>query len=186
MLAYLFHHWRQATVGQDEYDTLLRHFHRALAEAPPVGFARSACLAHQGTPWANEGGEAYEDWYLVSDSAALDPLNDAAITASRQLPHEVAAAAAGGGTAGLYRARLGALDGAPEAAWWFAKPARMSYAQLHEAMRPFTTGADGILWGRQMTLGPAREFCLQLRRAQALPPAFDAIGLSYRRVWPER
>jgi hypothetical protein len=123
---------------------------------------------------------------VVSDSAALDPLNEAAITASRQLPHDDAAAAAGGGTAGLYRARQGALESPPEAARWFAKPAGMSYAQLYESMRSFTAGAAGILWGRQMTLGPAREFCLQLREPRALPPAFDAIALSYRRVWPER
>jgi hypothetical protein len=35
-------------------------------------------------PWANAGGEAYEDWYLVRDTASLDGLEEAAVTASRR------------------------------------------------------------------------------------------------------
>lgn len=185
MLAYLFHHWRRPSVDVDDYDARLRRFHRALADAPPSGFLRSICVAHRGAPWSNAGGDAYEDWYLLSDSAALDPLNEAAITASRQLPHDDAAAAASGGTAGLYRARLGALSIAPEFAYWFAKPTGMSYHQLYDAMRPFTGDAAGLLWGRQMTLGPAREFCLQTRTPYALPGPLEPIALSYRRIWPE-
>ena len=107
MLAYVFWHWRRPQVPAASYETLQRGFHAALAAAPPPGFLRSSTLSIAGAPWAAGGGEAYEDWYLVDGTAALDPLNDAAVTASRRQPHDAAAAAAAGGTAGLYRLRLG-------------------------------------------------------------------------------
>src|SRR5262245_52886820 len=102
LLAYVFWHWRRPTVTQSAYEAAQRRFHQALAAAPPEGFERSFSLALRGARWAAGGGEAYEDWYLVSGSAGLDPLNAAAISASRQAPHDAAAALAAGGTAGLY------------------------------------------------------------------------------------
>src|ERR1700752_4970973 len=105
MLAYVFWHWRRPGGPAADYEALQRRFHAALGAAPPAGFLGSRSLAVMNAPWAAGGGEAYEDWYLVADSAALDPLNDAAISASRQAPHDAAAAAAAGGTAGLPRLR---------------------------------------------------------------------------------
>jgi hypothetical protein len=85
----------------------------------------------------------------------------------------------------LYRARLGSLGEAPEFAYWFAKPARLSYADLYGTIRSLIADGAGVLWGRQMTLGPAREFCLQTREALALPAPLEPIVLSYRRIWPD-
>ena len=103
MLAYVFWHWRRPACPPP-YEALQRRFHAALEAAPPAGFSGSRSLAIAGAPWAADGGQAYEDWYLLEGSAALDPLNAAAVTASRQQPHDAAAAAAEGGTAGLYLA----------------------------------------------------------------------------------
>jgi len=99
MLAYTFWHWRKASVPRHDYEARVQQFHLALRAHPSAGFSRSYSLAFIGAPWANAGAEAYEDWYLVEGSAALDPLNEAAISASRQVPHDAAAAAAAGGTA---------------------------------------------------------------------------------------
>ena len=113
MLAYVFWHWRRPDVPAASYEALQRRFHAALGAAPPAGFLGSRSLAITGAPWADGGNEAYEDWYLLEGSAALDPLNAAAVSASRQAPHDAAAAVAGGGTAGLYLLRLGSAGEPP-------------------------------------------------------------------------
>jgi hypothetical protein len=184
MLAYVFWHWRRPKVTAAEYEAAQRRFHSALGIAPPPGFERSFSSALEGAPWAAKGGEAYEDWYLVNGSAALDPLNAAAISASRQAPHDAAAALAAGGTAGLYSLRLGAPESAPGTVTWFAKPEGMTYRELFAALEPVARAERAALWGRQMTLGPALEFCLHSRGPVALPEAMAPCAIRCRTVWP--
>jgi hypothetical protein len=184
MLAYVFYHWKRGDVTAAHYEGLLRDFQRALNQAPSTGFANSWCVALTGAPWANEGGASYEDWYLVSGSADLDPLNEAAITASRQAPHDKAASAAAGGTAGLYRLRTGTALSAPRFSAWFGKPGDWSYAQLYERLRGVTGGATA-LWVRQMTLGPALEFCLHSNSPFELPAGITAQSFETRAVFPQ-
>lgn len=183
LLSYVFWHWRQPAFPAAEYETRQRAFHAALAAAPSAGFRGSFSHALAGAGWANPGGEAYEDWYLVDDSAALDPLNDAAISASRQTPHDAAAAGAAGGTAGLYSLRHGRVaDAPPASAQWFGKPAGVSYARLDAELAPLVAAAGASLWTRRMTLGPAPEFCLLAPAPAALPPAYHAQAFALRTV----
>ena len=184
MLAYVFWHWRRPDVPPHDYERLQRSFHAALAQSPPRGFVASFSAAIAGAPWAAGGGPAYEDWYLVNGSADLDPLNDAAVSASRRGPHDAAAAAAGGGAAGLYRLRAGEPVVDPGAATWFAKPAGMSYAALYEALESLVRSAPAALWGRQMVLGPTPEFCLQSETPVRLPEGFAARTIVLTPVWP--
>lgn len=183
MLAYVFWHWPRPGLDAARYEEHLRHFQHSLAAAPVSGFHGSFVSGVRGASWANGGGDAYEDWYLVSGSAALDPLNEAAVSSARQAPHDAAAAAAGGGTGGLYRLRLGSADRTPGHAAWFSKPDGLSYAALFDRLRPVIEPAGGALWGRQMTLGPAREFCVHTRERCALPAALGALEIPLRRVW---
>ncbi|HEU0054034.1 MAG TPA: hypothetical protein VFQ39_12700 [Longimicrobium sp.] len=184
MLAYVFWHWRRPEVAADEYERLQRDFHAALGDAPPPGFARSYSHALTGAAWASDCGEAYEDWYLVEGSAALDPLNEAAVTASRRRPHDAAAAVAANGTAGLYRLRLGEAPMSPRFAAWFAKPAGISYDDAWRLLGPLTDAAGVGVWVRQMVLGPSPEFCVQADRPVALPDAIQPLVLPLRPVWP--
>ena len=184
MLGYVFWHWRQPRVDPAEYERLQRDFHAALAAAPPPGYRRSYSHALAGAPWAGAGGEAYEDWYLVDGSAALDPLNEAAVSASRQGPHDAAAAVAAGGTAGLYGLRLGRAPAQPRHAWWFDKPDGVSYGALWELLGPVVEAAGAALWLRHMVLGPTPELCLQADDAVALPPPLAATAFALRPVWP--
>ena len=185
MLAYVFWHWPRAGVPAAEYEAVQRRFHIALRDAPPEGFLGSRSLAVTGAPWAfGRGGEAYEDWYLVEGSAALDPLNDAAVSAPRLGPHDAAAAAAEGGTAGLYRLRHGTAGDSPGAAAWFAKPRGMSYPALLATLEPLIRAEGAALWGRQMTLGPTPEFCLHTRHPVELPASFFPVAVRCRPVWP--
>lgn len=185
MLAYVFWHWRRPEVAAAAYEALQLGFHAALAEAPPPGFLRSALLALAGAPWANEGGAAYEDWYLLEGSGALDPLNDAAVSAGRRVPHDAAAGAAHGGTAGLYRLRLGTPPRRPAVAYWFAKPEGMSYAELWRRLGPVAAQPETAVWGRQMVLGPAPELCVQAATEVALPAGLAALRLALRPVGEE-
>jgi hypothetical protein len=184
MLAYVFWHWRRPTTTAADYEAAQRRFHAALAEAPPAGFIRSFSVAFRGAPWAAGGLEAYEDWYLVDGSAALDPLNAAAISASRQSPHDAAAALAAGGTAGLYSLRHGAPVRAPAVLTWFAKPDGVAYRDFFAALEPVVDQVSAALWCRNMTLGPALEFCIHAGQAAALPPPVVPLAIGCRSVWP--
>jgi len=185
MLAYVFWHWRRPEVPTAAYEAAQRRFHAALEAAPPPGFLGSRSLGIEGAPWAAGGGPAYEDWYLLEGSAALDPLNAAAVSASRQAPHDAAAAVADGGTAGLYLLRQGVADQPPPvAATWFGKPPGMSYGALFSALEPVVQVERAALWGRQMTLGPAPEFCLHSSRRLTLPAPLAGMSLSCRPIWP--
>src|SRR5262249_50909386 len=100
-LAYVFWHWKQASVDRAEYERRQAAFHAALAAAPSDGFVASLSVSVTAAPWAAQGGEAYEDWYLVRDWRAIGALNEAAVSASRAAPHDAAAAARSAWPVGL-------------------------------------------------------------------------------------
>ena len=181
MLAYFFFHWKRPDVDARDYEDRLRDFHTALKAAPPDGFSRSWSVALHGVPWANNGYDSYEDWYLVRNSADLDPLNDAAISASRKMPHDKVASGTEGGSAGLYRVRAGAVIDNPGFAHWFSKPDGWSYPQLFDALQPLTNA--GALWQRQMALGPG-EFCLHTIQPVSLPAGITGLPAELRSVFP--
>jgi hypothetical protein len=183
LLAYVFWHWRQASAERGAYESAQQAFQRVLTASPSAGFVRSFSHAIAGAPWANQGGEAYEDWYLVRDAASLDPLEEAAVTAGRKAAHDVAASLAASGTAGLYQVKLGVAPTAPRSAQWFSKPAGLSYAQLFGAVEPALAPVDGSLWMRKMTLGPATEFCVLAREPAVLAPQLQMLAFPLRPVW---
>jgi hypothetical protein len=170
MLAYLFWHWPAPAVGRDVYVQGLVAFHRALRAAPPPGFRGSRVLEIEGAPWV-PAEAAYEDWYLVDDFAALGALNEAAITAARQAPHDAVARLAGGGTGGVYR-QLSTGGGVPEIVHWVSKPSGERYAAF-QARLPAAE-----VWQRQLVLGPAPEFCV----LGPAPTGIDAVAVRARRV----
>ena len=183
LLAYVFWHWRQPSAERDAYEIAQQAFHRVLAASPSGGFVRSFSHAVTGAPWANAGGEAYEDWYLVRDTASLDGLEEAAVTASRKAPHDVAAALAASGTAGLYQLQRGTAPTAPRSGQWFSKPAGLSYGQVFSAIEPALGAVGGSLWMRKMTLGPATEFCVLAQEPATLAPSFQMFAFPLRPVW---
>jgi len=182
MLAYVFWHWRQAAVDREEYERVLGGFHASLRDAPSPGFRRSWVWRVQGAPWLPEG-TGYEDWYLLDGSAALDPLNEAAVTASRQRAHDQAARLVAGGTAGLYRLRVGEPSSAATRALWFGKPTGVAYADFYATLERATAGRPFTLWTRQMVLGAAPEFCLQGQGTVSLPVGASLDVVSLSRVW---
>ena len=153
MLAYVFWHWPRPGVGEPEYRERLVRFHRALASSAPAGFRGSRAFDAAAVPGIAPTSELVEDWYFVDDFAALGVINDAAVAAHNREPHDAAASLAAGGTAGIYKLCSPRVAD-PRSAAWFSKAANASYASF------FATVPAGVeLWQRQMTLGPAPEFC---------------------------
>lgn len=170
MLSYVFWHTAQPTVDPTDYERLLVRFHEALGDEAPDGLEWSATYRTSYVPWLESDNPVYEDWYAVRNSAALDELDRAAVTAHRQMPHDEVAAVAGAGKAGLYRLRIGNVDPpAVKRALWLSKPPIESYAEFYRRMQPLVDGSGGALWGRQMVLGPAPEFCLHSAKPQDVP-----------------
>jgi hypothetical protein len=182
MLAYVFWHWRRKDIDADEYEHRQRRFHAALTSAPSDGLEGSHSFGLSGAPWANRSRDAYEDWYLIRDAAALDPLNAAAVSASRREPHDAAAAHAAGGTAGLYTLRLGRVLPAAAHAWWFAKPEGMPYDELWSVLGPRLKRHGAALWMRFMVLGPSPEFCVQSTGPLDLADGFPGTAITLRSV----
>jgi hypothetical protein len=135
LLAYVFWHRPAPGVDVGEYEARLREFHATLDVV-------SAAFRLHVLPWRHEDG--YEDWYLVEDWTALGELNAAAVAAARKGEHDAAARLAGEGWAGVWRLIRGAAE----------PPAGLRW----EATAPDDEAAP--YWQRQMTLGPAPEFCV--------------------------
>ena len=181
MLAYVFWHWPQATVDRDMYVANMIAFQQTLAANAPDGFRESAVYRIRGANWLSTQGEAYEEWYLLDDSAAMDPLNDGAVSGACLEPHNRVARDAADGTGGLYRFRAGDEDlRQSRFATWLSKPSGVSYRDFFAGLESITSQPGVGLWGRQMTLGPTTEFCLHSPTPLELPGNIIALEL----VWP--
>ena len=180
MLAYVFWHWPRPEIERGQYVDHLAEFHRTLAANKPPGFRESVVFRIQNANWLKTDGEAYEEWYLVDDSAALDPLNIAAVSGACEEPHNRVARAAADGTGGLYRLRAGTEElRSARFANWISKPAGVSYKDFYAGLEVLTAHPGIALWGRQMTLGPTTEFCIH---SQVVVEDTDAHRLE--RIYP--
>lgn len=165
MLAYVYVHRPALGVGFDQYTSRLTEFHHALAVAPPSGFVKS-WVWHLG---AGPLGEAFEDWYLLEDWAALGALNHAAITGRRKVPHDQVAPLAGSGAGAVYQLVYGAPTMAAKYRVRVAKPIGLRYETFQPSLEQ-VAGADGALWKRQMVLGPDLEFLVDTPSRPQEPP----------------
>ena len=182
MLAYVFWHWPRPEIERGQYVDHLIEFHRALAANGPPGFRESVVFRIQNANWLKTESEAYEEWYLLDDSAAMDPLNFAAVSGACEEPHNRVARAAADGTGGLYRLRAGtAVLSQAKFASWVSKPQGISYKEFYAGLEQLTSQPGVALWGRQMTLGPTTEFCIhsqtsvtEAHRLERIYPSVDS------------
>jgi hypothetical protein len=179
MLAYVFWHWPQAEINPGLYVDHLSEFQQTLAANKPDGFQESVVFRIRNAAWLKTNGEAYEEWYLLDDSAAMDRLNEAAVSGACEEPHNRVAREAADGIGGLYRLRAGAQDLAhSKFAVWLSKPGGVSYKDFYAALQPLTSQPGVALWGRQMTLGPTTEFCLHSQTSIELPQGYTGYSMS--------
>jgi hypothetical protein len=161
VLAYVFFHRAAPGVEISAYESALRRFHGLLAEGRPPGFTSSN---------AYRTGDGYADWYLVEGSAALDTLNEAAVTGARSPTHDAVARMSADGAGKLLALISGQARIEPGFEMRFSKPLGMSYLELYARLKPWTDRSDVSLWRRMMVLGPAPEFCLVAPSEHQLPP----------------
>jgi hypothetical protein len=184
MLAYVFWHWPVPQIDALSYQERLLAFHRVLSEHKPEGFLHSSVLLLAEAPWLGRNTESYEDWYIVENSAALDPLDQAAVNGPRREPHNQVARWTEGGTAGLYRLRLGKVHlPSVSMAFRFAKPTTTNYDALYTTLQPLVEQTGGCLWVRQMTLGPAAEFCFLCPQDASMPDTLDYLKVAVKQIW---
>ena len=184
MLVYIFWHWPNSAIGTSQYENDLIKFHQTLQTNKPEGFQRSVVFMIERPFWLNTDASAYEEWYVLDDSAALDRLNHAAVNGPCEEPHNRVARNAADGTAGLYRLRLGGeqLD-TTRVATWFSKPAGVPYSNFDAQMKTVIAEYSATLWARTMTLGPTTEFCLHSSEQLPLAPEFNPRALTLRTIW---
>src|SRR5439155_1586070 len=101
LLAYVFSHRPASDADAQAYEDALRRFHSELAAGRPAGFVASTTYRFD---------DGYSDWYLVEDSAALDVLNEAAVSGARTEPHDMAARMASWGSGKLLSLTQGEAD----------------------------------------------------------------------------
>ena len=159
MGAYVFWHRPLANVDRDAYEGALIAFHRHLLDRGCAGLQGSATYRITETPWL-DALPGYEDWYFVDSSAALDPLNEAAVAPDMWDVHAAISSQTDVGHGGIYTYILGDPD--PKAlrhTAWLKRPRGIRYEI------PLKTIADQVagpvsVWRRQMVLGPGFEFAL--------------------------
>lgn len=151
MLAYVFSHRPAEGVDAAVYESALKHFHATLANTSSGGFLGSGAF---------RVGDRYRDWYFIESSAALDALNEAAISGARAPAHDAVARMATDGIGKLWNLVTGPLPSGSGYEIGFSKPAGTKYTDLYTRMESFLDHAGVSLWRRMMVLGPAPEFCL--------------------------
>jgi len=183
-LAYVFWHWILDDAQAHDYEQCLTAFQASLLAHAPQGSRRAAVFRHAPAPWLPDGVHGYVDWYVVDASAALDALNDAAVSPACRTVHDAAAVRSDGGSAGLYALRSGALCARRiRVATWFSKPAGMSYAALDACVAERVGERPFELWSRRMVLGPTPEMCVLGSAPLALPDACNALHVCMDPIW---
>ena len=87
-----------------EYEAALATFMSELSGAGIPGLRRCRSVRFERLPWV-AGRPAYQDWYELDGTAALDPLEAGAVLAALEAPHAAVARLAGTGTGMLFASR---------------------------------------------------------------------------------
>ena len=184
MLAYVFWHWPTSIAELSAYTDDLIAFHIALQRYSMAEFHFSHIFRLEKAPWVPQISPLYEDWYLIENSAALDTLNLASVTAACKDSHDQVARKADGGKAGLYQLRAGEVNPTGiHIACWFDKPAEVTYEAFFPFVFPLVSESKGALWQRQMVLGPTPEFCWWASTSPLLPSSINGTMLALTQLW---
>ncbi|MGP8072055.1 MAG: hypothetical protein ACLPZM_02870 [Thermoplasmata archaeon] len=158
-LAYAFYHRPRTGVGRARYEGALLGFHDALARSPTPGFRGSAALRLPRVTWGpHRDRPLYVDWYVLSGFGDLDPVREVAYRLPWVDAHRAAAGLFGEGWGSLYATR-GRADPpcAPATLSWFSAPSGRGAPILRRWREEGSP--NGVLWRRQLALGPSPEYC---------------------------
>ena len=179
MLAYVFWQWPRSEVTAADYEKSLALFFHGLKTHKPRGFIDCFGLRLSSFPWNAPGSRGYEDWYLLEDFESLGVLNDAAVSREMKATHDTVALLAGGGAGGIYKRYGNHSSNKIQFSSWFTKPVGMSYQDLRSELAQVIP--EGY-WQRQMTLGPAPEFCLHGHESRLLPQKLKSVTVDVKQL----
>jgi hypothetical protein len=182
MLAYVFWHRPYLQTEQKSYEAAIVRFQQDLATQPPPGFRSAISFRIGPVPWLDDH-PGYEDWCLVDGSWALDPLNGFAVTGPRQPGHDAVAALMEQGQGGLYAHAGGdALGTQQSTVYWLTRPRGISWQAALDPLRAKYPKIN--IWRRQMVLGPAAEFAVEVPDDSAIdvPPGWQALSVKRVRL----
>jgi hypothetical protein len=183
MLAYVFWHWPYPDIEAPTYQHDLITYHQTLTMHKPSGFHHTRVLLMEQASWLERNEATYEDWHLVENSAALDQLNERAVSGPCQEPHRQIARWTQGGAGGLYHLVFGDPDLlVVRFAYRFHKPTGMTYEALYKALQPLVQEIKGTLWIRQMSLGPGPEFCFQSSGPLIFPDILPTLSIPVKQI----
>src|SRR4029079_8683956 len=167
MLAYVFWHRSYPQIERATYEDAIKRFQEALSRNPSPGLDAAISWRIEGAPWLGDQ-TGYEDWGFLQGSWAMDPLHAFAVHGERQPSHDVLAAQMGAGAGGLYTHVWGEKCTAPTSTiFWMTRPRGIRWQPLLEAVRAQVPSAT--FWRRQMVLGPAPEFAVEVPGDTTIP-----------------
>ena len=167
MLAYVFWHRPHERTDSKTYEAAIMRFQAELMRRPPPGLIGAWSHRIDAVPWLGDQ-PGYEDWCLLQGSWAMDPLNGFAVAGDVQPPHDILAAQMGFGAGGLYSHVLGEPCSAGQSsAVWLIRPRGIQYRPILEAA--CQSVANSTAWRRQMVLGPAPEFGVEIPAGAKFP-----------------
>jgi hypothetical protein len=162
----------------------MRRFQHALLASPSPGLTSAASWRIEAVPWlGNEAG--YEDWCLLQGSWAMDPLNSYAVTGDTKVVHDPLAAQMATGAGGLYAHVWGEpCTAARSILVWLTRPRGIDWQRTLEPVR--AAAPNATIWRRQMVLGPAPEFGIEIpgNPTLAVPDGWEARTVRRERLTP--
>jgi hypothetical protein len=184
MLAYVFWHRPHPDVERAAYEGKMKRFQQALLQHPSPGLTDAWSWRIEALPWL--GSEAgYEDWCLLQGSWAMDPLNAYAVTGDTKVVHDPLAAQMAVGAGGLYSHVCGdPCTAARSTVLFLTRPRGIDWQSALEPVR--ATAPKVTIWRRQMVLGPAPEFAVEVPGdgTIAVPAGWEARTVRRERLAP--
>ena len=184
MLAVVFWNSRNARSSDSGYERALSGFHEELGARKSKGLRRSVSfLVQSGVPWLSSEYPVYEDWYIMTNFAALDNL-DRHVLEGDLLPSHRALMSQTGCASGavVYLDKGTPYVERSKTAYWFAKPRGNTADDVAALAQPSESARNVSVWTRAMALGPAGN-CLLLNEPVEFPQHHHAVELRRSVFW---
>jgi len=179
MLAYVFWHRPSPRVERPAYEEKMRRFQQSLLKHPSPGLTGAWSWRIDAVPWLGDHA-GYEDWCLLQGSWAMDPLNSYAVAGDTKVVHDPLAAQMEIGAGGLYAHVLGEPCTATRSTVvWLTRPRGIDWRAALEPIH--VAHPNATIWRRQMVLGPAPEFGVEVPGEAAIAAPEGWQGRAVRR-----
>jgi hypothetical protein len=184
MLAVVFWNSRNASATDVQYEDALSGFHKELNQRKSKGLRRSVAFAvRTELPWLCSDFRIYEDWYIMTNFAALDDL-DRLVIEGKHLPSHRELMTKTGCASGavMYLDKGVPFVERCRNAYWFSKPRGTTADDIAEIAIDSGSPKSISVWTRAMALGPAGS-CILANEAIEFPPDYEVTETVRDVLW---